>query len=145
MYHYTECGLNKIWLLNGYARHKTPYGRGVSIDNADGLHQAIALFLVNHKPRLSGGEFRFIRKELDMSQKTLGEVLGKDAQSIARWEKSGRVPRIVERFLRALYRETALGNAEIRKIIKRLNETDQRDYSRMLFEETKSGWRSRAA
>lgn len=145
MYHYTECGLNKIWLLNGYTIHKTPYGKGVSIDNADGLHRAIALFLVNHKPRLSGGEFRFIRKELDMSQKALGEVLGKDAQSVARWEKSGRVSKIVERFLRALYRETALGNAEIRKIIKRLNETDQRDYSRMLFEDTKSGWRSRAA
>lgn len=145
MYHYTECGLNKIWLRNGFTIHKTPYGTGVSIDNADGLHRAIALFLVNHKPRLSGGEFRFIRKELDMSQKALGEVLGKDAQSVARWEKSGRVPRIVERFLRALYRETALGNAGIWKIVKRLNETDQRDYSRMLFEETKSGWRSRAA
>ncbi|MBI2584660.1 MAG: helix-turn-helix domain-containing protein [Rhodospirillales bacterium] len=145
MYHYTECGLNKIWLLNGYTVHKTPYGKGVSIDNADGLHRAIALLLVNHKPRLSGGEFRFIRKELDMSQKALGEILGKDAQSVARWEKSGRVPKIVERFLRALYRETALGNAEIRKIVKRLNETDQRDYSRMLFEDTRSGWRSRAA
>ena len=145
MYHYTECGLNKVWLQNGYTVHKTPYGNGVSIDNADGLHRAIALFLVNRKPRLSGGEFRFIRKELDMSQKALGEILGKDAQSVARWEKGGRVPTTMERFLRALYRETALGNAEIRKIVKRLNETDQRDYSRMLFEETKSGWRSRAA
>ena len=59
MYHYTECGLNKVWLLSGYQSHDTPYGKGVSIQNADGLHEAIARWLVISKPRLSGGKSFF--------------------------------------------------------------------------------------
>ena len=145
MYHYTECGLNKVWLRNGYTVHDTPYGKGVAITDADGLHEAIAMLLVNHKPRLSGGEFRFIRKELDLSQQALGDILGKDAQSVARWEKSGRVPKMAERFLGALYREQVHGSAKIREIIERLNETDQRAYSKIEFEETKNGWQPLAA
>ena len=145
MYHYTECGLNNVWLVNGFKDHETPYGKGVAIQDADGLHRVIALGLVNHKPRLSGGEFRFLRKELDLSQAALARVLGNDEQSVARWEKSGRVPKMGERFLRALYREHAEGNARIREIVDRLNEMDQRAQKKMILEETEQGWQARAA
>jgi putative transcriptional regulator len=30
-YHYTECGLDNVYLENGFTVHKTAYGRGVSI------------------------------------------------------------------------------------------------------------------
>ncbi len=145
MYHYTECGLNNVWLVNGFKDHETPYGKGVAIEDADGLHRVIALDLVNHKPRLSGGEFRFLRKELDLSQAALARVLGNDEQSVARWEKSGRVPKMGERFLRALYREHAEGNARIREIVDRLNEMDQKTSKKMILEETEQGWQARAA
>ena len=145
MYHYTECGLNNVWLVNGFEEHETPYGKGVAIQDADGIHQVIALGLVNHKPRLSGGEFRFLRKELDLSQAALARVLGNDEQSVARWEKSGRVPKMGERFLRALYREHAEGNARIREIVDRLNEMDQKAQKKMILEETEQGWRDKAA
>lgn len=145
MYHYTECGLNNVWLVNGFKDHETPYGKGVAIEDADGLHRVIALGLVNHKPRLSGGEFRFLRKELDLSQAALARVLGNDEQSVARWEKSGRVPKMGERFLRALYREHAEGNARIREIVDRLNDMDQKAQKKMILEETERGWQARAA
>ena len=145
MYHYTECGLNNVWLVNGFKDHETPYGKGVAIEDADGLHQVIALGLVNHKPWLSGGEFRFLRKELDLSQAALARVLGNDVQSVARWEKSGRVPKMAERFLRALYREHVEGNARIREIVDRLNEMDQKVQKKMILEETERGWQARAA
>jgi DNA-binding transcriptional regulator YiaG len=145
MYHYTESGLNNVWLLNGYITHNTPYGKGVAIEHADDLHRVIALSLVNHKPRLSGGEFRFIRKELDMSQAALAHILGNDSQSIARWEKKGRVPRMAERFLRALYREHAQGNAGIRELVERLNQMAQKVEKRLVLEETPKGWEARAA
>ena len=45
-YHYTECGLDYVYLVNGYTWHQTPYGRGVSIEDADGLHDAIALGVI---------------------------------------------------------------------------------------------------
>ena len=145
MYHYTECGLNNVWLVNGFKDHETPYGKGVAIQDADGLHRVIALGLVHHKPRLSGGEFRFLRKELDLSQAGLARVLGNDEQSVARWEKSGRVPKMAERFLRALYREHAEGNAKIREIVDRLNEMDQKSQHKMILEETEQGWKAKAA
>ncbi len=145
MYHYTECGLNNVWLVNGYREEETPYGPAVAIERADELHRAIALSLVKHKPRLSGGEFRFIRKELDLSQAALAHILGNDAQSVARWEKSGRVPKMAERFLRALYREHAEGNAHIRELVERLNELDRERPAKLYFEETEAGWRAKAA
>lgn len=145
MYHYMECGLNNVWLVNGFEEHQTPYGKGVAIEDADGLHRVIALGLVSHKPRLSGGEFRFLRKELDLSQAALARILGNDEQSVARWEKSGRVPKMAERFLRALYREHAEGNARIREIVDRLNEMDQKVQKKMILEETEQGWQARAA
>jgi putative transcriptional regulator len=40
-YHYTECGLDNIYLLNGFDPVETPRGKGVTIRNIDGLHRAI--------------------------------------------------------------------------------------------------------
>lgn len=143
-YHYTECGLANVWLVNGFREETTPYGKAVAIDDMGGLHAAIAQFLVRQKPRWSGGEFRFIRKELDMSQLSLATVFGKDVQTIARWEKSGRVPRMADRFMRVLYQEAADGNEKIVDLVKRLNDTDQQEQQKMLFE-SQRGWQMRAA
>lgn len=145
MYHYTESGLRNIWLVNGYRTIKTPYGDATQIEDVDGLHRAIALNLVNHKPRLSGVEFRFLRRELDLSQAKLADIFGNEAQSIALWEKHGRVPKWADRFLRALYREHAEGNAKIREIVDRLNDMDQREFEKSLFQETDRGWVPAAA
>lgn len=139
-YHYTESGLNNIWLLNGFTIHKTPYGSGVSIENIGGLHKAIAHMLVSNKPRWSGGEFRFIRKELDMSQKSLSDIFGKDVQTIARWEKSGRVPKMADRFLRAIYRDHVNGNEGIIDFVRRLNDLDQKRYERVTFDKMDGEW-----
>ncbi len=47
MHHYVESGLDNVWLANGYTIHKTKYGEGVSIDNTDALHRAIAAKIIN--------------------------------------------------------------------------------------------------
>ena len=145
MYQYTDCGLDNVWLINGYKAWGTPYGEATAVESADQLHRAIALFLVNRKPRLSGGEFRFIRRELYLSQAELAQILGNDAQSVARWEKSGRIPRMAERFLRALYREHAEGNAGIRELVARLSDERREGKERLVFEDTEIGWQARAA
>ena len=71
-YRYTESGLTNVWLANGYTIRKTKYGEGVSIHDMDGLHRALARALSN-KPRLTGTEVRFLRKEMGLSQRGLGE------------------------------------------------------------------------
>ena len=54
MYHYTESGLNNVWLQNGFNIVQTPYGKGVSVDNVAGLHGAIAQRLLKTKPHWTG-------------------------------------------------------------------------------------------
>src|ERR1700738_5263066 len=76
MYHYRECGLPNVYLVNGYRETETPYGRGVSIEDVEGLHMAIAQALVEEKPSLTGPEVRFIRKLLELTQTQLAQLLG---------------------------------------------------------------------
>lgn len=144
MYHYTECGLPSVWLANGFTHHDTPYGGATAIENVEGLHRTIGMYLVHRKVYLTGCEFRFLRKELDLSQNALARYFGNDAQSVAGWEKRGRVPKWADRFLRAIYREHTEGNAHIRDIVARLNDMDQQEQERQVFEETPEGWRAAA-
>lgn len=144
MYHYTESGLHNVWLVNGFKAEATPYGEVTMIDNVEDLHRAIGMHLVGRKPYLTGCEFRFLRKELDLSQNALAGYFGNDAQSVALWEKRGRVPKWADRFLRAIYREHMEGNAHIREIVSRLNDLDRQAYERQVFEDTPDGWRAAA-
>lgn len=144
MYRYTESGLNNVWLANGYTVVRTPYGKGVQIENVAGLNRSIAMRLVKDKPYLTGAEFRFIRKELDMSQAALAKIIGKDAQSVARWEK-GHVPKFADRMIRFVYCGFTSGNKHIKTLVERLNELDQQDHERMKFEKSGNNWKSLAA
>jgi len=47
--HYTACGLDNVWLANGFTIKETKYGKGVSIDDVDGLHRLLASNLVEKK------------------------------------------------------------------------------------------------
>ncbi len=47
-----------------------------------------------------GEELRFLRIELDLSQRRLGEYLGKSDQSVALWEKTGNLPEEVDFLIR---------------------------------------------
>jgi putative transcriptional regulator len=85
MYHYRECGLPNVYLVNGYREIETPYGRGVSIEDVEGLHMAIAHALVEEQPSLTGPEVRFIRKLLELTQTQLAALLGVEDQSVRRF------------------------------------------------------------
>lgn len=146
MFHYTSSGLRNIWLANGYHARKTAYGSALSIDNVEGLHRAIAMRLVNSKPRLTGAEFRFLRKDLDLSQAKLASLFGNDAQTVALWEKTGRVPKWADRMIRLVYQEYTEGNAKIVALVGRLSNLDKAEYGKKwLFEDTRRGWQPKAA
>lgn len=127
MYHYTESGLRDVWLANGYRMVETPYGTGVAIEDVDGLHRAIATGLAGKAGRLTGAEFRFLRKEQELSQKSLAALVGCTVQQINRWETGKiRVPRWADRVVRVIYREYASGDARFRGFVDRLNEAEAR-------------------
>jgi putative transcriptional regulator len=119
LYRYLGSGLPNVYLKNGYEIVETPYGEGVTIHSIDGLHAAIGAAIVNSPSPLVGYEFRFLRNELELSQKTLGKLLGCDEQAVARWEKgkSKQVNSPAERILRLLYEES---NRSLHGLIKSL-------------------------
>ncbi len=86
-YHYVECGLPNVWLSNGFELMETPYGQGVSIRDLQGLHRCIARVLCDKPKKLTGAEFRYLRRELDMSQKMTGQLLGITAKQVRNIER----------------------------------------------------------
>lgn len=112
MYHYTESGLQNVWLKSGFKIHRTEYGRGVSIQDVKGLHRVIGKALAC-RPRLSGAELRFLRKEMGLSQGGLAAFLGTSEQNISLWERRGRIPKASDRLLKLVYLEKINGNVKV--------------------------------
>jgi DNA-binding transcriptional regulator YiaG len=141
LYRYRECGLPKVWLANGFQRHKTPYGEGVSIHDVEGLHRAIGLAIAAKREPLTGPEIRFLRKEMDVAQSELGDLLGLSDQTVALWERSkGKITKPAEHLLRLLYREHATGMSPVREFIQRLKERDLSEETGILAREDARGW-----
>lgn len=139
-YHYTDSGLRNIWLASGFEVVETEYGTGVAIHDVEGLHRAIGETLAR-KAWLTGAEVRFLRKEMDMSQRALGQLLGNTDQAVAKWEKFGKVPKTADRMIRLIYLEHIGGNVPIRQTIERINDTDRQERDRLTAEESENGWR----
>ena len=142
LYHYAGCGLSKVWLRNGYTVKETPYGKGVAIDNLDGLHKVIARAIVDKKAPLTGEEVRFLRVELDISQRRLGGWLGKTDQTVALWERGIQaVPQGVDYLIRHIYRQHFNARSVYVEEVERLRELDRQEYENgYLFQETGTGW-----
>jgi len=144
MYHYTESGLQNVWLKNGYVIHSTPYGKGVSIHDVAGLHRLIGCALAR-QPKLTGAQFRFLRKEMEMSQSALAALIGTSEQNISLWERRGRIPRASDRLIKVLYLEQISGNVKVRELIDRMNALDNSAQEKLEFEQSKQQrWREAA-
>lgn len=142
MYHYTESGLQNVWLTSGYLIRKTPYGKGVSIQDVAGLHKAICN-VIARKPSLTGAELRFLRKEMGMSQSALAKLLGTSEQNVSLWERRGRIPRTSDRLLKLICLDYIRANVKIRELIDRFNAQDVKAQERLRFEHDRT-WKEAA-
>jgi len=142
MYHFTDGGLRNVWLSNGYIEHKTPYGNGVSFHDLDGLVVAICRALCKKPGKLTGAEFRYIRAALLLSQKSLGKLFGYTEQAVAKWEKYGKVPKVVYAALRMIFIERHDGNKKVTAAVDMLNAIDRITNTKIIVTEEKSKWTS---
>ena len=141
-YQYRECGLDNVYLLNGFTVKQTKHGETVTIHDMDGLHRVIGSYLVRERKTLSGREIRFLRHELGLSQKTLGRWLEKSGQTIARWEKGKvNVDGPADRLLRVLYELHTAGSRSVKRLLRELAEMDNHVDESVQFEETGKGWK----
>ncbi|ONF45542.1 helix-turn-helix domain-containing protein [Methylobacterium radiotolerans] len=144
-YHYEESGLENVYLENGYTIHQTTYGEGVSIQDTEGLHKAIGRCIVSEPNRISGAELRFLRLEMELTQRALAGLLGSAEQNVRNWEKVRKrpIPGAADRLLRALYTEYVDGRSDVRRMVDRLAELDCVEVENMRFRETDRGWQKK--
>lgn len=142
-YHYTACGLDNVFLLNGFEIVPTKHGEGITIENLEGLHKAIGLSIVETPAPILGAELRFLRIEMDLSQKNLASILGTKEQTLRLWEKHKKkpMPSTADRFLRVLYTEYTGGDTHVRKMVERLCALDAVDRTEIRLRETDAGWK----
>jgi transcriptional regulator with XRE-family HTH domain len=90
---------------------------------------------------MTGAEYRFLRIEMNLSQKTIGELFGVDAQTVARWEKGkNELPKMADVLIRAVYNEFIEQESKVRFLVDAINESEAQDVLNMEFEQNESGW-----
>jgi putative transcriptional regulator len=147
---YTQCGLDDVWLANGYRVEETEYGRGLAIDHATELHHVIARAIINNPRPVRGKHARFLRVILELSQANLGKLLGVDRATVIRWEKARDKPLtlMADIAIRETYAARVVGGSLIASVIKELQEADEAqqgaDY-RAVFKTENSGWQESLA
>ena len=131
-YHYLECGLDDVYLVNGFERFETARGTSIAIKEIDKLHKAIGKNLCRHKKELNGKEFRFLRREMLMPQAVLANLFGVKEQTVHRWETGkSPVPRAVESLVRLMYMDEV---PNVRKQLRRIADIeDEIDHQRDLI------------
>jgi DNA-binding transcriptional regulator YiaG len=126
MYHFTTCGLDNVYLKNGYTVSESESGKGVSFHDLQGLLRAIGCCILKKEAPLNGREFRFLRVEMDLSQKAIGSMMEKTDQTIANWEKGCEpVPALADKAIRDLYAES-IETGPIAGLLQKLSEMDRR-------------------
>jgi len=122
MYHYKECGLNNIYLENGYHIELEDQEEFTSVENVYGLHKVIGKHVINKQSSLKGEDIRFLRIELNMSQSALSDLLDTTSQTVARWEKEETaIPRATDILLRVLYLESIDEDSQVRPLLEMIS------------------------
>jgi DNA-binding transcriptional regulator YiaG len=131
-----------VWLANGYVIKKTPFGEGVAFHNLDGLTESICISLTKKAGVLTGSEFRYIRSAgMLLSQPALGKLMGIDGQSVARWEKTGKVPKWADKLVRLMYLAQAEGNEPISSAVERVKTVERLVKQRIVVKESRGQWK----
>jgi len=103
-YHYTESGLQNVWLM-GVEIFECECGENFAyIPCLQELHKLIARALLKQENQLSGREIRFLRKHMAMKAKDFAERLGVMNVTVSRWEQGKTIPpKTIDRLIRFFY------------------------------------------
>ena len=134
-FHYTACGLDNVWLANGFKVKTTRHGNAVAVNDVDGLHQLIAQTLIDKPSRLTGKEFRFLRTQLGLSQEALGTMLDFSENAVSLWERKDTVPAACDQWLRMSVLAKLEGNAKLADAIARTQSVHKLIYQKYVVRE----------
>jgi DNA-binding transcriptional regulator YiaG len=131
--------------VNGFDKKEAGY----IIHNQDDLHKAIGLHIVTKRKVITPKELRFLRSQMDKSQRELGEIIGQSSQQVARWEKGqSEIPGPAERLIRVLFMLSTMAPEEREKLLedvsgrlKQIAQVDETRTPKATFRSTTKGWK----
>ena len=149
--HYTQCGLDDVYLFNGFTREMVHGEEYITIQNLDALWGAIGLHLVMDKKVLAPKEIRFLREHMDLTQAELGKLMRVSDQTVARLGKgtTDTFEGPADFMLRMLFLASPVAQPEgrqilekngISKMIKDIIEKDAQDRP-VIFRHSKKHWK----
>jgi len=107
-YVYDECGLDNVILADLPVCVDDAGEDVVTIRNINQLHRVLMIEVARKDGGLTPKEIRFLRSEIGRSQAELAELVGRDGQTVGRWER-GETP--VDRASEIVIRCKALEHA----------------------------------
>ena len=144
-YHFTECGLDYVYLLNGYEIDNDPtYGELFSLHNSDALHREIARNIVLHRQQLQWQEIRFLRKELSLTQSEMSEYLSKSLRQYQRYERKDeeKAPKEIQDLIRILYWDYNMKTPSIMQFLNAVHqERKEKQKLHIQLLNDKDGWK----
>jgi DNA-binding transcriptional regulator YiaG len=147
--HYTACGLDDVYLMNGFTRETVDGEEFISIEDMDGLWKAIGLYLVATRKVLAPKEIKFLREHMDLTQAQLGAWLRVSDQTVARWEKGETtpIPGPADVALRVFFLASECAQPEGMKMLEKLielceqiTESDEPKSRRIIFQHGRKKW-----
>jgi DNA-binding transcriptional regulator YiaG len=120
--HYTACGLDDVYLVNGWSRETVDGEDYLTIEDLDGLWKAIGLHLVTGRKVLAPKEIRFLREHMDLTQAELAAKIRVSDQTVARWEKgeTENIPGPADVMIRILFLACPAAQPEGGRILDRV-------------------------
>ena len=147
-FHYKRCGLDNIYLLNGFEAEDEDGERFVTVMDVDGLHKAIGLHIITYRKTLAPKEIRFLRKTLNLTQAEMGRLISQSDQQVARWEKGeNNISGPADRLLRLMFAGELLRddpNVPVpMEFLHRLEAIDADDEEKLEFCNNDGDWKER--
>ena len=98
---YPHFAFTQLRLVNGYHELDTEDGLAREYEREDELEHCIRRLVLRRPTSLRGSDLRFLRSGLEITQASFGKMVDRDAQTVARWEKSSEtVPMYVDLTIR---------------------------------------------
>lgn len=144
LFHYTACGLDNVYLKGGFVLSAD--GMSYAIERLEELHDCVSMALIKGTHDLNGREFRFLRKELCLTQAQVAKLMGVDAQTVARWENGKNKSPIADRLIRTLYMSIKHpeDGKNIDTVLNDISDLDIKEHREWLFEQN-TKWHKCAA
>jgi DNA-binding transcriptional regulator YiaG len=122
LHHMTGIGLSNVYLLNGFHIDSDDGDEAISYENIAGLYFEIGRAISSKPYTMRPDEFRFVRKQLEMSQSEVATLFDKSDQAIAKWEKGLLpVPKAESSLLKIVWLSQNVKASEFKSTVLSLN------------------------